>query len=137
MKLYQNTLFGFRHKRWTRSEAIAYFIKGVARELKFFPSFFKFLYDYQAGKAFKQKWRKQDKEKSYFDFNGVKLPDISDSEEKLCMLNVIFEDTFLFHCYLNDNYDKNIVDALDPYMHEGPYGYVNGSFDVTVKKVTL
>jgi hypothetical protein len=123
MKLYQNTLNGLRYRRWTRGEAIAYFLKGVARELKFFPSFFIFFYDHQVTRRikkeeetdifrkketeiFKQKWRKQDKEKSYFDFNGAKLPDISYSEEKLWTLKMFFEDTFLFHCFLNDNYDK-------------------------------
>jgi FkbM family methyltransferase len=149
MKLYRNTMFGLRHKGWTRSEAVAYFLKGAARELKFFPSFFVFFYEYQAARRirkdeetnafreieiFKQKWRKQDEEKSYFDFNGAKLPDISDSEEKLRTLKMIFEDTFLFHCFLNDNYDKYIVDYLDRFMGEGPYGYVDGYFDVTVKK---
>jgi FkbM family methyltransferase len=151
MKLYQNTLNGLRYRQWTRREAIAYFLKGVARELNFFPSFFRFFYDYQVvrrkekeektdafrkkeAEVFKQKWRKQDKEKSYFDFNGAKLPDISDSKEKLCTLKMLFEDIFLFHCFLNDNYDKYIVNYLDRFMGEGPYGYVDGSFDVTVKK---
>ncbi|MDR2602142.1 MAG: FkbM family methyltransferase [Spirochaetaceae bacterium] len=47
---------------------------------------------------------------------------------------VVFEDTFFVFCFYNDNYDKSIVCALDPYMSEGPYGYKDGGFDVTVKK---
>jgi FkbM family methyltransferase len=33
----------------------------------------------------------------------------------------------------NDCYNKSIVDTADKYMPEGPYGYVDGKFDVTVK----
>jgi len=34
------------------------------------------------------------------------------------------------NCYEDD---KSIVDILDLYMYEGPYGYADGSFDVSVK----
>jgi hypothetical protein len=33
MKRYQNTIFGLRHKGWTHSEVIAYFVRGVTRKL--------------------------------------------------------------------------------------------------------
>lgn len=32
MKLYQNTIHGLLYREWTLPEAMAYFIKGVARE---------------------------------------------------------------------------------------------------------
>ncbi|MDR0575336.1 MAG: FkbM family methyltransferase, partial [Tannerella sp.] len=151
MKLYQNTINGLRYRKWTRGEAFAYFLKGVARELRFFPFFFQFFYDYQVAKrkkkeqetedfrkkeieTFKHKWLKQNGEISCFDFNGVKIPDVSGSKEKLQTLKRFCEDTFLFHCFLNDNYDKYIVDYLDCFMGEGPYGYTDEDFDVTVKK---
>jgi hypothetical protein len=41
MKLYQNTVIGLRHRGGTRSEAIAYFVKGVARELHIAPAAFR------------------------------------------------------------------------------------------------
>jgi FkbM family methyltransferase len=134
MKLYKNTIIGLRYKRWTRLEAIAYFIKGVARELKIAPSFFLKQYEKITLRIFKKKWLKQNEEESYFDFNGAKFPDISDSPEKMGPFRGIFEDTFLFPCYFNDKYDKETVEHLDQYMIEGPYGYVDGYFDVTVKK---
>ncbi|MDR1007194.1 MAG: FkbM family methyltransferase [Campylobacteraceae bacterium] len=81
-----------------------------------------------------QKWLKTDDNSRYFDFNGAKLPDISDNINDMVILSTIFEDTFFISCYLNDNYDKSIVEELDKYMPEGPYGYTDGKFDVTVKK---
>jgi FkbM family methyltransferase len=129
MKLYQNTINGIRYRGWTRSETITYFIKGVARELKIFPSFFQSIYDHLAIKALKKKWLKE----SCFDFNGIKLPDISNSNEKLRTLKLVFDDVFLFPCLYSDNYDKNLVNYLDRFMAEGPYGYTDGTFDVTVK----
>jgi hypothetical protein len=38
-KLHQNTIFGLRHRYWTYLEAIAYFLKGVTRELGIAPVF--------------------------------------------------------------------------------------------------
>jgi FkbM family methyltransferase len=149
MKLYQNTIAGLRHRHWTRAEAIAYFIKGVARELKIAPDFFWRRYEVEVFKRkakevvksqekelqiFKEKWLKQNDKESYFDFGICKLPDVSHSTEKIALLKSIFEDTFLFPCFLNDNYDKYIVHYFDRYMREGPYGYTDGLFDVTIKK---
>jgi FkbM family methyltransferase len=134
MKLYQNTMFGLRHGGWTRSEAVAYFIKGVARELKIAPDFFSRRYKKISIRSFKKKWLKQNGAESYFDFNGVKLPDVSNYANHMGGLMVVFGDTFLFHCFQNDNYNKDTVVRFDRYMGEGPYGYTDGTFDVTVKK---
>jgi FkbM family methyltransferase len=46
----------------------------------------------------------------------------------------VFEDTFMFPCFLNDNYNQYVVNYFDRFMGEGPYGYTDGAFDVTVKK---
>jgi FkbM family methyltransferase len=70
----------------------------------------------------------------YFDFNGAKLPDVSDSINNMIILYNLFEGTFLINCYFNDNYDKSVVEKLDKCMSEGPYGYTDEKFDVTVKK---
>jgi hypothetical protein len=149
MKLYQNTKMGLRHRGWTQSEAVAYFIKGVARKLHIAPTFFLKLHEAEVWRrkekekeanleketeAFRQKWLKQNDGESYFDFGVCKLPDVSGSKEKMWVLNLVFDDTFMFPCFLNDNYDKYMVEYFDRTMHEGPYGYTDGAFDVTVKK---
>jgi FkbM family methyltransferase len=74
------------------------------------------------------------KNEKYFDFNGAKLPDISNDIAQMKLLLSIFVDTFLFSCLLNDNYDKALVEQFDLLMEEGPYGYVDTDFDVTVKE---
>ena len=69
----------------------------------------------------------------YFDFCGAKLPDIRGKKNIWWLMPYVFEDTFLVPCFYGDNHDKHIVEALDWYMNEGPYGYTDGDFDVTVK----
>jgi hypothetical protein len=134
MRLYQNILNGLRYKHWTCLETIAYFAKGVARELKIAPSFFLKYHSKITLSTFKKKWLRKNGSESYFDFNGCKLPDISASDEKMNVMLGVFEDVFLFPCYHNDNYDKDRVILMDSMMTEGPYGYTDGNFDVTVKK---
>jgi FkbM family methyltransferase len=139
MKLYQNTMNGRRYKHWTRLEAIAYFVKGAARELRIAPSFFFKQYEKTRFRAFKRKWLRHNGGESYFDFKGAKLPDISASHEKMEWLIDIFENVLLIPCYYDDNYAKkingaNIVEYLDPYMSDGPCGYIEDTFDATVKK---
>jgi hypothetical protein len=133
MKLYQNTLSGLRHRGWTRAEAIAYFIKGVARELKIAPAFFEKNYEtyklVRWGKdyfkfsekevlCFREKWLKQNEEESWFDFGICKLPNISNLAGFTHTLMFIFEDTLQFPCFLNDNYAKHIVNHFDHSMRE-------------------
>jgi FkbM family methyltransferase len=78
--------------------------------------------------------KKKDNGDYYFDINGAKLPDISKDKIKLLSLTDIFEDVFLIPCFHNDNHDKKLVELLDQYILEGPYGYRDGAFDVTIKK---
>jgi FkbM family methyltransferase len=137
MELYQNTMIGLRYRGWTRSEAIAYFVKGVARELHIAPAFFLNLYQKRRLKRIKKYFNehlKTEGEQSYFEFNGSKLPDVSISDDKMNSLMDMFEDIFLFSCYHNDNYNKSIITLLDPLMAEGPYCYTDNSFDVTIKE---
>jgi len=61
----------------------------------------------------------------YFDIKGAKLIDIP---------YVNFESIFLIHTFYKDNYDKNIVDAMEKCGIEAPYCYKDGIFDVTVKE---
>jgi len=134
MKLYHNTIYGWRYKHWTLVETIAYFLKGVARELKIAPSFFDTLHEKVAIHAFNRKWLKKNRGKTYFDFNGAKLPAMLDSNI-LKFLCHTFEDVFLFSCFYNEIYEKDFVCFMDQYvMDEGPYSYCDNAFDVTVKK---
>ncbi|GHV65313.1 hypothetical protein FACS1894199_05670 [Bacteroidia bacterium] len=141
MGLLQNTFIGLRYRHWTLLETVAYFAKGVSREWRIAPQFFQNLYvkaEYKGrtkrGIAIKKRWLKHDGNKFVFDINGVILPDISNETDTLCGLAHCFEDTFLFYINLNDNYDKELVRRYDLRMTEGPYGYTDGAFDVTVKK---
>jgi FkbM family methyltransferase len=65
--------------------------------------------------------------------DGVFLPDVTDSPAYNNIIPGIIVDTFLFHILGKDDYDKTDIDRLEPYMPEGPYGYRDGKFDVTVK----
>jgi FkbM family methyltransferase len=64
---------------------------------------------------------------------GALLPDITGIPAYNDVMPGIITDTFLFHILGLDEYDKRDVDRLEPYMPEGPYGYRDGPFDVTVK----
>jgi FkbM family methyltransferase len=133
--LYQNTMIGLRYKHWTYSVAFAYFLKGVARELKIAPRFWENNYYNTYFRAFKKRWLVRNGNASCFDIQGAKLPDLSGDKEKMNVLvGGIFEDTFFIPAFFNDNYDKSIVELVDKYMNEGPYGYyIDDNFDVTVK----
>jgi FkbM family methyltransferase len=82
-------------------------------------------------------WLDQNNGKPCFNFNGGKLP-LEFGKQQPDTLGVfivslgIFIDTFLVSCFFDDNYDKSIVKNLDNKMPEGPYGYKDGGFDVTV-----
>jgi FkbM family methyltransferase len=69
-----------------------------------------------------------------FMFNEAILPDISRNSEKMQTLQSIFDDTFLIYVSYDDNYDISLIRKLEKQMCEGPYGYVDGKFDVTVKR---
>jgi FkbM family methyltransferase len=85
-------------------------------------------------KKFIRKWLKKTPNGTWFDFNGAKLPDISNDVDAVKQLISVFQDTFLISCCYGDNYDKSFVEELDKNMLEGPYGYTDGAFDVTIKK---
>jgi FkbM family methyltransferase len=47
---------------------------------------------------------------------------------------IVFADTFTIPIFFNDDHDRKNVDLIEPYMTEGPYGYKDGDFDVTVQQ---
>ncbi|MDR2129863.1 MAG: FkbM family methyltransferase [Odoribacteraceae bacterium] len=135
MKLIENTRAGMRYLHWSFPRTCAYFIKGVARELGIAPGFFDRRYRKVVSSELKRRWLRRVGGESWFEFNGMKLPDVSGSPEKLCGLAYVLNDVFLFPCYYGDLYDKALVEKIDRYnMMEGPYGYVDEPFDVRVQK---
>ncbi|GHT55993.1 hypothetical protein AGMMS49982_22500 [Bacteroidia bacterium] len=124
-----------RLRRYQRAlfDVVTYFLSGapnkwgVVRTLGFiFCTVF-------SGRVFTRKWLQHDEIDTFFDFNGIKLPDVSAVPEKMYMLYSVFEDVLSFPCFLNDNYEHTLVRFMDVFLGEGPYGYVDGAFDVTVK----
>jgi FkbM family methyltransferase len=113
------TLVRYLQKRNGIFKVFANFIRTVSKQI------------YQG--IFIKRWLRKDRDGYYFDFNGALLPDISSDRMKMGELLSGFEDTFLISCRFNDNYAKSIVELVDQNTPEGPYGYCDGDFDVTVK----
>ena len=131
--LIKNSFSHFYYEKWPLYIAFAYFMKGVARELKIAAFFFKNHFNKVSIRYLKKKWFHRIDKESYFDFKGAKLPDFTANREKVETFLKTFEDVFLIPLHYNDNYDKSIITVLDEYMQEGPYGYIDDKFDVTVK----
>ena len=133
MNLLQNTIKGLRYNHWTLLETLAYFFKGVARELKIAPVFFEKFHKKIVVRTFVRKWL--NKNKQCFEIKGVLLPYTPEKPDIIYDLACyIFEDTFTFLVYFDDKYDKKLIERMDRYMQDGSYGYVDGYFDVTVKE---
>jgi hypothetical protein len=69
--------------------------------------------------------------KTIFNFNGALLPNLTPNDA--VMFNNVFCDIFLFSLFFDDKYPAELVRRLDVLMEEGPYGYTDENFDVTVK----
>jgi FkbM family methyltransferase len=113
------------------------FLKDMARKLRIPHSITSIVYRTMAMRKlrmYKKEWLVQNGEESYFDINGAKLPDVSNDKNHIITLMSAFEDVFMVPYFWGDNHDKSVVGKVDKYMVEGPYGYVDGAFDVTVKK---
>ncbi|MDR3268599.1 MAG: hypothetical protein LBT83_05990, partial [Tannerella sp.] len=127
-----------QYRYWTH---FIYFLKDISRKLKIPHSITSKVYHLMAVraqkkklKAYKKEWLVQNGEESYFNINGAKLPDVSTDPDQIITLMSAFEDVFMVPYFFDDNHDKSVVDEVDQYMVEGPYGYVDGDFNVTVKK---
>jgi hypothetical protein len=69
--------------------------------------------------------------KTIFNFNGALLLNLNSNDA--VTFNNVFHDTFLFSLFFDDKYPAKLVRRLDNFMYEGPYGYTDENFDVTVK----
>jgi len=136
--LYHFFILGKSKLKLLRKEFIKYYENNCAYSNNKVKDSIDFLRKYKNGfnsLDFLKIWLNCDNDaEKYFDFNGAKLPDISHDVVQMKSLLTVFQDTFLFSCLLNDNYDKSLVEQFDPLMDEGPYGYVDADFDVTIKK---
>ncbi|MDR3128780.1 MAG: FkbM family methyltransferase [Tannerellaceae bacterium] len=127
LKFVDDAMFGRKYRKWSYLETFFFLLKeGISR-------FVKNSYNGFSALLFIRKWRKKGKDGRYFDFNGAKLPDLPRFNNIYGLMS-LFEDTFLSFCFFDDRYDKPFVETLDKHLHEGPYGYVDGAFDVTVKQ---
>ncbi|MDR1941215.1 MAG: hypothetical protein LBQ47_02705, partial [Endomicrobium sp.] len=95
---------------------------------------FEYISIYIKRTALMRKYLRSHEKKKYFDINGAKVAFMNNPVDLNTFLLSVFHDTFLISCNYNDNYDRAIVEALDPYMQEGPYGYKDKDFDVTIKQ---
>jgi FkbM family methyltransferase len=118
-----------RIEKWSFGEFIFYYLYRAHRYLS---SVFHRLYRKTTVKAIARRWLIKGKER-YFNFNGAKLPDITQDQSMLDAFSFVFWDTFRIPCYYQDNHAKSIVEKIDTYETEGPYGYTDDEFDVTVK----
>jgi FkbM family methyltransferase len=80
-----------------------------------------------------ENWKDYKNGKECYNFNGAFLPCNDYDSKKIIIPAEIFIDTFLVPCFFEDNYCKTFIDKIDKRMHEGPYGYKDAEFDVTVK----
>lgn len=122
-KVWNKTLSLYCYKRCGFSVASLFFIKSLMCKV----------YMHFAVFMFRKKWLVKKDGVSVFDFNGALIPGIS-TFEFVYMLKNVFEDTFLISCFFEDKYDKKTVELVDSITAEGPYGYEDGRFDVTVKE---
>jgi len=122
-----------KNEYWTY---IVGLLKNIARGLKIPHSISSRIYKAMVTKklkSYRKEWLVKNGNESYFEINGAKLPDVSNDKNQIVSLMSAFEDVFLVPYYYNDNHDKSVVEAVDKFMIEGPYGYSDGNFDVTVK----
>ena len=124
----KRTIWGCKHEGWNILQAGAYIIRGIFKR-----KWSERLYIRVAVYFFVKKFFVKNTV-SYFNFAGAKLPDVRKDKEKLKLLLGIFRDVYIIPCMFNDNYEKAIAEYVDLYTPEGPYGYVDGDFDVRVKK---
>jgi hypothetical protein len=139
MKTISNPAIKARYRWWTYT---AYFLKRIARGIKIPPSVSSAVYQRMAlqtqkkkMRAYKKLWLVQSEGEAYFDINGAKFPDVSNNLSAAITLLSAFEDIYTIPYFYEDNYDKTIVENVDRYLMEGPYGYTDGGFDVTIKNM--
>jgi len=129
MKLIKNVFRGLVYKHWTCIESFAYFLKGIARETKFLKNFF---YKFHL-KTQERKWTMVINSERVINFKGVLLPNIYVNIEYADVTHA-FEETFFIFLYHNDDYRVENFHYVEKILRECPYGYIDGTFNVTVQE---
>jgi len=124
-------LFFALHYRWVGLEVFFVILKVINDDL-LLHLYSEEQHKKNINKCFNKKWLRRENGKQYYDFKGIKMPYIEDRRANSA-LKQIFDDVFLIPCYFDDKYDKNIVEKIDAFVPEGPYGYFDDNFDVSVK----
>jgi FkbM family methyltransferase len=101
--------------------------------LKLFPDS---TYRKLVNRCFVKRWTQMEFGEKVYNFNGIILP-FFDNQKITSALRQIFEDVFIIPCFFNDDYSKRTVEYVDFFVPEGPYGYKDGNFNVTVKSTDI
>lgn len=134
MNLVQQCINSYRYKGWNLLETVFYFFKRVSSKIGITNLFWKNIHQQISIYYFKNKWLEKSDDVFIFNFNGVKLPDVSMNKDMLGGLKYVFDDVFIVPVFFNDDYSKKNVEFVDQFTAEGPYGYKDETFDVTIKK---
>jgi FkbM family methyltransferase len=133
MEKLKKLLFGVRYK-WSLQTTMYVLLKFFCGKLASLPN--DDVYALYRFKSIRKKYEilsDNESVESILNINGgVYLPCPCDKKMQI-QISRVFDDTFLVFCRFNDNYSKIVVEKIDKCMTEGPYGYVDGKFDVTVK----
>lgn len=135
LKVIHNAKLG-RRKGWNWNATMWYILKRLAQKTHLFHKQAVMCF---VKSALKPYFRKAADGSLYFDFNGAKMPIVDFNKnyvEYEVLATSVFDDTFTVPCKYNDNHTKEIVEKVlaDIPEGEGPYGYTDGKFDVTVKE---
>lgn len=132
MPLFRTIKRGY-HWGWSLPRCGFCFVKGVMDKFNLFRPW---IFEKYTRYSFKDWLKTSDDGSAYFDFKGAKIPYI-EPKKNACIyetMQAVFQDTFGIYCLYDDHYTPSIVKKLDPISSDGPYGYTDGSFDVTVKE---
>lgn len=133
LSVFPHALQGYRKQGWSLELTVYYIVRRIVKEMHlFYPSIVTYML-----KHIMKEWIVRNPDGyDYFDFKGAKIPWIE--PKKNCQMYegmpFLFLDTFTIRCLYNDEYTKENVAKADETTPEGPYGYTDGKFDVTVKK---
>ena len=117
---------------WSRRQAISFFIVQVAKRII---NHFDNIFEYESIHRIDHWLVSFQNGKKIYDFGaGGKLPDIREDHERYKTFGQwVFNDSLLIPVLHNNNFSHDFIQKMDAIMGEGPYGYVEGDFDVRVK----
>jgi FkbM family methyltransferase len=78
-----------------------------------------------------------EKEQDVFNFNGAKFFNLFADKSVSDGFRSIFLETFLVSLFFGAHYGRELLEQLEPVMHDGPYGWQEEGFDVTVHQLDI